>query len=162
MKVRIIRSARRVKTVQAREIEGTLEVRAPAAMPEAELQPVIAKLKARLLRRKAGRQLDDDWLAQRAAVLNQRYFSGRLTCQSIRWTSRQSCCHGSCTPLHRTIRISQDLADLPRFVLDYVIIHELAHLQEANHGARFWTLVNRYPRTERARGYLMAIGRQKA
>ena len=37
-------------------------------------------------------------------------------------------------------------------------MHELAHLIEANHGPRFWKVVNRYPRTERARGYLMAIG----
>jgi hypothetical protein len=41
-------------------------------------------------------------------------------------------------------------------VLDYVIVHELAHLQESGHSADFWRLLERYPRTERARGYLMA------
>jgi len=159
MDIRVIRSARRVKTVQAREVDGVLEVRAPAAMTETELQPVIAKLKTRLERRKAGRTLSDADLEQRAATLNRRYFANRLSWQSIRWSSRQTRSHGSCTPQRGSIRISQELATLPRFVLDYVILHELAHLLEPNHGPRFWALVNRYPRTERARGYLMAAGR---
>jgi predicted metal-dependent hydrolase len=42
-------------------------------------------------------------------------------------------------------------------VLDYVIVHELAHLEVAGHNDRFWQLVNRYPLTERARGYLIAV-----
>ena len=65
---------------------------------------------------------------------------------------------GSCTPANGAIRLSHRLAAMPAFVRDYVIVHELAHLLEANHGPRFWKLVNRYPKTERARGYLMAVG----
>jgi predicted metal-dependent hydrolase len=41
-------------------------------------------------------------------------------------------------------------------VLDYVIVHELAHLVVPGHGRKFWGLVDRYPRAERARGWLMA------
>jgi predicted metal-dependent hydrolase len=29
----------------------------------------------------------------------------------------------------------------PTYVLDYVIIHEMSHLKEMNHGAEFWALV---------------------
>ena len=47
---------------------------------------------------------------------------------------------------------------LPAFVVEYVLVHELAHLVQASHGPEFWALVNRYPKTERARGYLMALG----
>jgi hypothetical protein len=39
-------------------------------------------------------------------------------------------------------------------VRDYVLVHELAHLLVPGHGPDFWSLVQRYPRTERARGYL--------
>ena len=57
-----------------------------------------------------------------------------------------------------TIRISDRVAKLPAWVRDAVLVHELAHLVEANHSARFWKLANPYPLMERARGYLMAIG----
>jgi hypothetical protein len=61
---------------------------------------------------------------------------------------------GSCTPANRTIRISSRLKQMPEWVLDYVLVHELAHLLVAAHDASFWALVDRYERTERARGYL--------
>ena len=51
---------------------------------------------------------------------------------------------------------------MPAWVRDYVVMHELAHLLVAGHGPRFWELVNRYPLTERARGYLMAVGLEEA
>jgi predicted metal-dependent hydrolase len=50
------------------------------------------------------------------------------------------------------------LAKEPPWVLDYVIVHELAHLHVSGHGQAFWELVNRYPLAERARGFLMARG----
>ena len=50
------------------------------------------------------------------------------------------------------------MAFWPRWVRDYVLIHEMAHLVEPYQSPSFWALVNRYPRTERARGFLMAVG----
>jgi predicted metal-dependent hydrolase len=44
----------------------------------------------------------------------------------------------------------------PVWVLDYVLVHELAHLAVADHGPRFHALVARYPRAERAVGFLIA------
>lgn len=160
MEIRIIRSSKRFKTVQVREVDGALEVRAPAAMPEKELEPVVARLIKKIEQRKAARRLDDTTLEQRAAELNRRYFDSRLFWESIHWSTRQNRRHGSCSPHQGRIRISHHLARVPLFVLDYVIVHELAHLLEPNHGPRFWALVNRYPKTERARGYLMAFDSQ--
>lgn len=161
MDVRIIRSQKRRKTIQARKVGETLEVRAPATMSDAELEPHVAKLVARMERRTAKAGLDDDALEKRARELNRQYFDGRLQWQWIRWVTNQNKRYGSCTPAQGTIRMSHRLAEMPSFVLDYVIVHELAHLLEANHGPQFWKLVNRFPKTERARGYLMAVGMEE-
>lgn len=158
MKVKIIRSKKRKKTVSARAEDGYFVVRAPARMSEAELQPIIENLKKRWEKRQAKTALDDQALQDRAQELNRQYFAGKLTWKSIKWVTNQNSRFGSCTPTNGTIRISHRLAKMPVFVRDYVIIHELAHLLEPNHGPKFWALVNRYPKTERARGYLMAVG----
>jgi predicted metal-dependent hydrolase len=139
-------------------VDGVLQVRAPAHLSDTELAPMIDDLKAKLRRRSKRANLDDALLHRRARELNRTYFDGKLEWASIRWVTNQSKRAGSCTPDKGTIRISHRMVDVPAFVRDYVIVHELAHLVEPNHGARFWELVNRYPRTERARGYLIAIG----
>ena len=158
MNIKIVRSKKRQKTVSARVVNGEFVVQAPASMSEAELQPIIDKLQQRWQKRKAKADLDDQLLQRRAQELNRQYFGGKLKWDSIRWVTNQNSRFGSCTPTNGTIRLSHRLATMPAFVRDYVIVHELAHLLEANHGSKFWKLVNRYPKTERARGYLMAVG----
>ena len=76
---------------------------------------------------------------------------------SVRWVTNQNGRWGSCTPADRTIRISHRIQDMPDWVIDYVLLHELAHLVEANHGPRFWALVDTYPRAERAKGFLAGV-----
>jgi len=154
MEVVVKRSARRRKTIQARMVDGKLEVLAPAHISEAALQEHISELHARLQRRSSPR--NDAHLEKRAQTLNQKYFQGSLTWKSIRYSSRQERRRGSCSFQAKTIRISQRLAEMPRWVEDYVIVHELAHLLEPNHGRKFRALVHRYPLAERAIGYLMA------
>jgi predicted metal-dependent hydrolase len=161
MEIRVIRSSKRRKTVQAREIGGALEILAPGHISDEELEPLIKNLQDRISRRKEVSRLDDQDLETRAAALSLRYFGGMLRWESIRWVGNQNRRHGSCCKGKGTIRISHRLAGMPLFVLDYVLVHELAHLIEPNHGRRFWELVYRYPKTERARGYLMAIGMEE-
>jgi predicted metal-dependent hydrolase len=159
--IRITRSDRRQKTITARLIDGgtILEVLAPQSATDAELAPIIEKLQKRLLAHKARAETADDaTLARRAAELNRQYFGGKLRWREVRYVTNQQHRYGSCTPSTGMIRISHRVAAMPAWVRDYVIIHELAHLAEANHGPRFWKLVNHYPKTERARGYLMALG----
>ena len=159
MEVKVVRSKRRKKTVEVRLESGVLVVRAPATISDAELSSIIEKLKAKIENKQRCRQFESDAsLEARAQKLNRRYFDGKLTWSSIRYVTNQNRRFGSCTPSHGTIRISHRVADMPAWVRDYVIVHELAHLVEPNHSSAFWDLVNRYPKTERARGYLIAIG----
>jgi hypothetical protein len=161
MQVKINRSDRRARTVSAKVVGDTVEVAAPAHLTDEELQPIIAKLLKRLERRIQRRDLDDADLQRVAEALNRAHFEGRLRWANISWSQQQNKRYGSCTPADGTIRISHRLATMPAFVLEYVVMHELAHLVEANHGPRFWRLVNRYPKTERARGYLMGVGMEE-
>lgn len=149
----MVRSARRRKTVEARAVNGRIRVAIPAAMSREEERRVVAQMVARLERRRHAGQVD---LEQRSAVLSARHGLPRPA--SICWVDNQASRWGSCTPGERSVRLSTRLAGFPPWVVDYVIVHELAHLVVPGHGPAFWDLVARYPLAERARGYLLAKG----
>jgi predicted metal-dependent hydrolase len=151
VEVRVVRSAKRRKTVQARVVDGCLEVRIPARMSDREEAHWVEQMQRRFLRQADAERID---LAERAASLARRY--DLPAPRVIRWVSNQQHRWGSCSPWSGEIRISDRLAGWPSWVLDYVIVHELAHLRESGHGSRFHALVDRYPRAERARGFLIA------
>ncbi len=153
MDYEVIRSAKRRKTVQARLVDGVVQISIPARMTRAEEDKWVAEMVARFQRREATAPID---LAERADVLAGRYRLPRPS--SIRWVDNQEWRWGSCTPSDGSIRLSTRLAGYPGWVIDYVVVHELAHLAVGGHGRDFWALVNRYPKTERARGFLMAVG----
>ncbi|MHB9031777.1 MAG: M48 metallopeptidase family protein [Anaerolineae bacterium] len=158
--IRVLRSARRQRTVSARLLNWQLvEVRAPAKLPDSELAEIITHLIEGIKNKQRRQRLlaTDHDLQARAEELNKRYFKGTLRWRSIAYVSNQAQRYGSCTPQQGTIRISERLKQVPPWVLDYVLVHELAHLQEPGHSAAFWQLVNRYDKAERARGYLMAL-----
>jgi hypothetical protein len=157
--IRIVASPNRRRTVSARVVAGVLELRVPASMPAAEREEWAERMRARLERRLHRARPTDRQLEERARALNRRYFAGRLRWASIAY-AEQSSRWGSCTFGAGVIRISTRAADLPAWVLDYLLVHELAHLEVPHHGPRFWALVNAYPYTERARGYLMALDHQ--
>ena len=152
--VRVIRSAKRRKTSSARFVEGVIEVRIPSWMTKAEEAATVDDLVARVVKAREMSTQEVD-LDERANRLADRYGFPRPS--SIRWVGNQTKRWGSCTPSTGEIRISSRLRRVPDYVLDYVIVHELAHLVEGNHGPRFFELEDRYPRRERAEGFLDAM-----
>jgi predicted metal-dependent hydrolase len=151
--VDVIRSSRRHKTAQARLVGDRLEIRIPGRCSHDQEADLVAHFTAKFERRRAAFSLD---LEARAAELADTYDLPRPS--SIRWVSNQQFRWGSCTPADGAIRLSDRLVGFPPWVVDYVIVHELAHLVEAGHGERFWSLVAAYPLSERARGFLLAKG----
>ena len=150
--VEIVRSARRKRTVEAQIINGTIRVHVPARMKQSEVDRYTAELVARLQRTEASDRID---LVARAAVLARRY--NLPLPRSIRFVDNQRSQWGSCTPANGEIRLSSRLTQFPSWVLDYVIVHELAHLVEFHHNAKFLALVDQYPKAERARGFLTGV-----
>ncbi len=149
--VEIIRSRRRRKTVQATIVDGVIRVQAPANMSARELDEHVSHLVSRLERRYRSESVD---LVARAHRLSKRFDLPKAT--SVVWAEQRSQ-WGSCTPTSGEIRVSNRLAAYPPWVLDYVLVHELAHLVEADHSPAFARLVAQYPLAERARGFLMAV-----
>jgi predicted metal-dependent hydrolase len=161
--VRIIRSARRTRTISARQEGDTMVLYLPVGLSPEEEQRWVERMREKLQRQQARRTLNtDSALRERADTLNRTYFGGQLKVAEIRYVTNQDHRFGSCTPSTGTIRLSHRLAEMPTWVLDYVIVHELAHLLQPDHSPKFWKLVHRYPLTERARGYLMATGLESA
>jgi predicted metal-dependent hydrolase len=149
--VEVVRSRRRRKTVEAHMVEGVIRVSVPASMSKAEEEAYVDHLVQKLERKYRSDHID---LEARAATLARAYDLPRPN--SVRWAPNQRSRWGSCSVQAGDIRISTRLADCPTWVLDYVVVHELAHLVEYNHGRAFDAIVARYPKAERAKGYLLA------
>jgi len=157
--VQVRRSTRRRRTVAAYRDGDSVVVLIPARFSVAEerewVQKMIERLDSRERRVRRGR--GDAELEQRARQLARQYLDDTIRPVSVRWVSNQRGRWGSCTPSDGTIRLSDRLRAMPGWVVDYVLVHELAHLRAPGHGPDFWALVDRYPRTERARGYLEGV-----
>lgn len=121
--------------------EGELRVGGPAEHLGARL--------AAWLRAEARRQL---LVRSRAAALKLGVTVAAVTVRDTR--SRW----GSCASSGR-LSYSWRLLLAPESVLDYVVAHEVAHLVEMNHSARFWAVVDRlHPDADRCRAWLKAKG----
>ena len=146
-------SSRRKKTAGAHWEGDRIVVVVPTHLRGSARDDMVDHLTRRLTRHRPHLHASDDELAARARQLGRTYLDG-VEPSSIRWASNQTKRWGSCTPATREIRISARLRVVPAWVLDAVIVHELAHLLEAGHSARFRALEARYPRRAEADVFL--------
>ena len=149
--IEVVRSKKRRRTVSAQMHGDVLRVSIPSWMSKSEEATNVAEMVRRFKRKIATQEVD---LTDRARILAKRY--SLRTPDSIEWAENLTSVWGLCTPSTKTIRMSTRLVGFPSWVLDYVIVHELAHLHVSGHGPDFWEITRRYEKTERAIGYLIA------
>jgi len=150
-RVQVIRSKRRTKSYAGRLVGGVLRVTVPAWMSGADERRAVAEMTARFHRKLSAERVD---LRARMHQLHRAH--GLPEAEQIRWSDDMTGRWASCTPATSTIRVSSRIAAFPTWVVDYVLVHEMAHLLHAGHGPEFWAAVGVYPKAERAIGYLMA------
>lgn len=155
--VEVRRSRRRRRTVSAYREDDRVVVMIPARLSAKEEREWVATMIARLEKAEKRRRPSDAGLKRRAMELSDRYLGGLARPVTVRWVDNQNSRWGSCTPSDRSIRLSTRLKGMPPWVIDYVLVHELAHLIEAGHTPAFWAWVDRYPKAERAKGFLEGI-----
>ena len=151
-------SSRRKKTSEARWVGGRIVVSLPAHLHGEARQKTIDWLVERLLsRQRLQTDMGDEALLERAIALSDRYLVGARP-RSVRWVTNQSARWGSCSYYSGDIRISHRLRVVPEWVLDSVLVHELAHLTFPNHSAAFHRLAGGYPRHAEAGVFLAGYG----
>lgn len=166
--VELRRNPRRRRNAVARREDGLAIVELPVHIPVAEeddwLRMMLARLRSHETRRR--QSCSDERLMERARHLHATYLAPALrharVPTSVTWVENQDRRWGSCTPANGTIRLSSRLKDFPQWVVDYVLLHELAHLVEAGHGAAFSALMEAYPRNQEAKGYLAGYSAGRA
>ncbi len=156
--VEIRTSTRRRKTSEAKWVGGGIVVTLPAHLTGEVREKTITWLVDRLVAKHPLRAaVGDEELMARARALCERYrMESRPT--SVRWVTNQTARWGSCSFHSGEIRISHRLRSVPDWVLDAVLVHELAHLAHPNHSPAFHRLADRFPRHAEAGIFLAGYG----
>lgn len=150
-------SQRRRKTVAAYWEGDRIVIVFPQRVPKRERQAYVDELAAKLIAGRAKSRPTDAELHKRATYLSRTYLKSEAKPTSVVWSTRQHARWGSCTAAEGTIRISARLQGAPQYVIDAVLVHELAHLVFSDHSPDFYDLANRFPRQRDADLFLKGL-----
>jgi predicted metal-dependent hydrolase len=149
---------KRVKNINARLRDTTLSVSAPLNTPQATLDQAIPDLARRLVRRVRARQVNAEENALELAHKIAARFPNKPVVTQVQFVTTQQARWGSYSSASRTIRLNAALREMPRWVLEAVVAHELAHVFHQDHGPQFWRLLRSvYPDVDRADAFLAGV-----
>ena len=162
--VEVVRDGRLRTRVHWEWNGDSVRIRAPRRVNKRDLDKHIAEIVEEVKRKRAQvRARADADLEAMARRANRKYLNREISWHSIRWVSNMEKRLGSCTvggPTDGDIRISDRMKGWPKWVLEYVVAHELTHRKYPNHSKEFWDFVGRYPKAERARGFIIGVAFQ--
>jgi hypothetical protein len=164
IEVEVVRDGRLRTRIHWEWNGNQVRVRAPRRVPQRDLDRHVAEIVEEVKRRRAQvRARADADLEAIAQKINRRYFDGQIEWHTIRWVGNMRKRLGSCThggPTDGDIRISDRVQGWPDWVVEYIVAHELAHRRHPNHSKAFWAYLDRYPKTDRARGFIQGVAFQ--
>ena len=156
LELRVIR--KRVKNINARLRGKTLLVSAPHRVPAGELEETILQLARRLVRRGRADVVNSDGGAETIARKVAAHFSDPPEVAEVRFVTNQRARWGSYSSQTGVVRLNAALRQMPPWVLEAVVAHELAHSFHLDHSPAFWELVRSVcPKTDRARAFLEGV-----
>ncbi len=159
--VEIRASARRTKTGTAHWAGSRIVVQIPARIRGRERRAFVDALVERLMTQRPQNAAGDAALEERCRVLADLYNDG-VRASAVRWVANQRSRWASCSPDTREIRVSSRLRQCPEWVIDAVLVHELAHLQVVEHSPDFYAIAERHPRQADSafylEGYALGLG----
>ena len=154
-------SPRRKKTGTAHWSGSRIIVQIPANVRGKDRTIFVDELVERLLTQRPQVAAGDGTLEERARLLAAEFNNG-IEPASVRWVTNQQSRWASCSPATKEIRVSSRLRQCPEWVIDAVLVHELAHLQVADHSPAFYEIANRHPRQDDSElyieGYALGLG----
>lgn len=154
----LVLERKRVKNINAQLRGDVLHVSAPVDMSQAMLDQVVPTLARRLLRRVHAVQVNSEENALTLARQVAAHFPVRPEVAQVQFVTTQEARWGSYSARTRTIRLHAALRRMPRWVLEAVVAHELAHVTHMDHSPAFWELLRRVcPETDRANAFLHGV-----
>lgn len=150
-------SERRRKTVAAYWEGPRIVVVVPKRLAKRDRQAYADELAAKLIANRNKTRPTDAELHERANYLSRTFLGGQAVPTAVQWSTRQMHRWGSCTATDGTIRVSARLQGAPQFVIDAVLVHELAHLLHSDHSPAFYELANKFPRQRDAELFLKGM-----
>ena len=154
----VVLQRKRVKNINARLHGTTLKMSAPTYATRAEIEQAIPELARRLLRHARAKHVNGEEDALALARRITARFPQPPEVRGVAFVTTQSSRWGSYSPASGTIRLNATLREMPRWVLEAVLAHELAHAVHLRHSRLFWSLLRRVcPDTDRANAFLDGV-----